>query len=168
MNYYEWYDVLAECDQETMICLSINKYHKKIVDLIIKRITFPTKDKTKLLKKLCQKKHLIHLNKLITIVHFWNFELDWDCGLYGACHGGHRDLAELMIAKGAINWDWGLGGACHGGHRDIVELMITKGAANWNEGLYGACRGGHRDMAELMIAKGATYCTWCHKNASDH
>ncbi len=68
---------------------------------------------------------------------------DWNWGLRGACEGGHMDMVELMIERGATNWNYGLYGACRGGHMDIVELMIERGAANWNCGLYYACYGGH-------------------------
>ena len=41
-------------------------------------------------------------------------------------------------------------GACQGGHMDIVNLMISKGANNWNFGLnYGACAGGHMDISKF-------------------
>ena len=35
-----------------------------------------------------------------------------------------------MIEKGANTWNWGLEGACKGGHRDLVNLMIEKGATD--------------------------------------
>lgn len=50
--------------------------------------------------------------------------------------GGHLEIVNLMIAKGANNWDGDLGAACRGGHLEIVKLMIEKGAQNWNRGLY--------------------------------
>ena len=53
-------------------------------------------------------------------------------GLGGACDGGHRELAELMIEKGATDWNWGLMDACYGGHRDLAEWMIAKGADPYN------------------------------------
>ena len=31
-------------------------------------------------------------------------------------------------------------GACRGGQRQIADLMIAKGASNWNAGLDSACR----------------------------
>ncbi len=77
---------------------------------------------------------------------------EWNWGLEGACKGGHLDIIELMIDKGA---NWGLEGACKGGHLDIIELMIEKGAKDWNWGLEGACEGGHLDIIKLMIKKGA-------------
>ena len=87
----------------------------------------------------------------------------WDWGLSGACRGGHRELAEFMIAKGATSWGWGLEGACIGGHRDMAEFMIEKGATNWNLGLEGAWHGGHRKLAEFMIEKGATKSDVFHR-----
>jgi hypothetical protein len=76
-------------------------------------------------------------------------------GLQEACLAGNRDLAELMIERGAKSVNGGLGSACLGGHRDLVHLMIEKGAYRWNWGLQGACMGGHRDLAELMLDEGA-------------
>jgi len=81
----------------------------------------------------------------------------WNWGLWGACRGGHRDLAELMI-KGENNWNEGLGAACIGGHRDLAELMIQHGANVWNDGLRSACDGGNSDLVELMIQHGAFVC----------
>lgn len=69
---------------------------------------------------------------------------DFNAGLCNACHGGHLQLAELMISMtfgGARFFNWGLRGACEGGHIKLVELMISKGADNLNLGLYSACRG---------------------------
>ncbi len=43
-----------------------------------------------------------------------------------ACKGGHIELVQLMIEKGATDWNWGLLGACRGGHMEIVKLMIEK------------------------------------------
>ncbi len=59
---------------------------------------------------------------------------------------------------GYPDWNDGLYYACEGGHMDIVELMIERGATNWNDGLHNACCGGHIDIAKLMIEKGATEC----------
>jgi hypothetical protein len=79
----------------------------------------------------------------------------WNWALCGACEGGHRELAELMISKGADGFHLGLAAACACGHRELAELMIAKGAKNFNRGLRGACGDGHRELVELMISKGA-------------
>jgi len=83
-------------------------------------------------------------------------ELDWNAGLRGACKGGHQDIVQGMIDKGAKDWIGGFVCACCYGNQDIVELMIEKGANNWNLGLFGACRGGHQEIVQLMITMGAT------------
>ena len=72
-----------------------------------------------------------------------------------AAEGGHKDIVQLMIDKGA-NPDRGLFGAAEGGHKDIVQMMIDKGADDWNEGLAAAAFGGHIDIVQMMINKGAT------------
>jgi len=85
---------------------------------------------------------LILLNQIIEIrgmnhytlfdLHKWYFvhiyQNELNEGLFRACRGGHRDLAELMIKKGATDLNWGLEGACEGGHRELAEWMIEKGA----------------------------------------
>jgi ankyrin repeat protein len=81
-----------------------------------------------------------------------------NAALYGACHGGHLELANLMISKGANKFNWGLTGACRDDHLELANLMISKGANNFNSGLYNACRGGHHVLARLMISHGATLC----------
>jgi len=120
---------------------------------------------------------------------------DWDLGLYYACKGGHIDIIEmmidkgakklnsellkacvgghleivkLMIKKGANDWKWGLLNACYGGNIDIVRLIISNGANDWNNGLKCACQGGHMDIIELIIDKGATYCSHCNKSIEEH
>lgn len=72
-----------------------------------------------------------------------------------ACRKGHRDLAELMINEGADMFDWGLHGACEGGHKKLAELMVTYGAEDFDSGLHCACESGHKDLVKLMIAYGA-------------
>src|SRR5208282_4709850 len=67
----------------------------------------------------------------------------WNSGLYNACHGGHRNIVNLMIEKGANDWNMALYHACCGGHRELVDLMVMNGANDWNMALYHACYGGH-------------------------
>ncbi len=126
-------------------------------------------------------------NNLIICIKQIKIQLNWDCGLYGACEGaheslvklmidkgakdlngglscacegGHESIVKLMIEKGANHWDIGLSGACYHGHESIVKLMIEKGANDWDWGLEGACFGGHESLVKLMIEKGAKYWNW--------
>ncbi len=84
-------------------------------------------------------------------------------GLAGACEGGHKEIIELMIEKGASNFNQGLSHACSGGHIEIVELMISKGANDFARGLKVACNHNHKDIISLMLKKGNntfTFKTW--------
>lgn len=87
--------------------------------------------------------------------------------LRSASDKGHKDVAELLIAKGVdINAknDKGftaLYATAYLGHKDVAELLIAKGAdvnvkGNGNfTPLHAAALHGHKDIAELLIAKGA-------------
>ena len=77
--------------------------------------------------------------------------------LMGACQGGHPDLIEYAISKGADKMNHGLSEACHNGNINIIELLIKNGANNWNYGLDSACMSGNREAIDLMIEKGATH-----------
>ena len=79
--------------------------------------------------------------------------IDFYC--VGAAAGGHKELVQLMLDKGANNYNDGLAFAALGGHMDIVQLMLDKGA-DPNNGLSGAALVGHMDIVQLMLDKGAT------------
>ena len=59
-------------------------------------------------------------------------------------------------------------GAARGGHKDLAEFLISKGANDWNRNLYAACDCGNKELVELMISKGADRCEYCSKNVLDH
>ncbi len=50
-------------------------------------------------------------------------------GLAGACWKGHKEIAELMITKGANDFNRGLCEAYYGDYKEIILFMIIKGAA---------------------------------------
>jgi ankyrin repeat protein len=89
------------------------------------------------------------------LVYCLNNNPQFEKVFYSACSGGHLEIINIMIEKGADEWISGLSGACQGGHLEIVNLMIEKGANGWDEGLCGACQGGQLEMVNLMIEKGA-------------
>jgi hypothetical protein len=82
-------------------------------------------------------------------------EMSLNWGLYHACFDGHKELAELLLLKGASDWNTGLHFACKGGHKDLVELMISKGASdrNWDCSVHAKMDA--RSWPKLMILKGA-------------
>lgn len=95
-------------------------------------------------------------------------EYYWNEGLSGACRGGHRDIVDMMIEKGAYNWDRGMTEACEGGHTEIITLMIENGASWWSWAMIGACRGGNMDILNWMIAKGGDDWNWGMAEACRH
>ena len=44
-------------------------------------------------------------------------------------------------------------GAAKGGHQDLVDFFISKGASDWNLGLRCAAKGGHKDLIDFFKAK---------------
>ena len=77
---------------------------------------------------------------------------DWNLGIYGATQGGHMDLINFFIDKGA-DINWGLETAARGGRRDLVDFFIQKGADNWVGGLYNAANAGHHDLVQFFQKK---------------
>jgi len=50
--------------------------------------------------------------------------------MQGAAQGGHKDLIEWFISKGADDWNWGMERAAQGGHKELVELFKQKIGSN--------------------------------------
>src|SRR3989344_1416031 len=74
---------------------------------------------------------------------------DVNYGMRGAAYGGHKELVDLFVKKGATDWNYGMYGAAYGGHKELVDLFVKKGANDWNLGMYGAAEGGHKDLVEF-------------------
>ena len=106
------------------------------------------------LKKVCQEGDRLSLVRS-------SFNNDWlRGGFISACYGGHREIVELLVQKGANFWGGGFIGACKGGHRELVELMIKKGGLHPHRGLYSACHGGHWELVRFLIQKGREQWLW--------
>jgi hypothetical protein len=87
-----------------------------------------------------------------------NGNTSWTKGLVGACEGGHLQLAQLMVSKGAnYRGPWSFICACRSGNWDLVMYLISLGRDDWELGLYGACFGGHKNLVDFFISKGAIY-----------
>jgi ankyrin repeat protein len=84
-----------------------------------------------------------------------------------AAKNGHKEMAELLIAKGAnVNMRDNYGStalhwAAANNHKTVAEVLVSKGAeinARNNSGaipLHSAAVWGSKDMAEFLVAKGA-------------
>ncbi len=77
---------------------------------------------------------------------------DPNYGLIGAVLGGHLELVQLMLDKGANNYNAGLEGAAWGGHLELVQLMLDKGATDLDPALRLSESYGHTECAELIRA----------------
>ena len=104
-----------------------------------------------LLEQACLRRNMYIVEKIL------KQETVCDTNIYlkYACKGGHLDIVNLLIERGATWWNDGLYYACFGGHLDLAMLMIERGACRWNDGLRGACEGGHSDLVTFMIERGA-------------
>jgi cytohesin len=79
-----------------------------------------------------------------------------------AASNGDKEMAELLIAKGAdVNGGVALHVAARHGYKHVAEFLIAKGAdinAKSKDGdtpIYLAAWKGHKDVVELLIAHGA-------------
>ena len=91
--------------------------------------------------------------------------VDWNEGFHYACYGGHKEICDILIEKGANDWNNGLAFASRGGHKELCLLLIEKGATEFNLALLGASRGGHIEICLLMIEKGGTCFADCFFHA---
>jgi ankyrin repeat protein len=67
-----------------------------------------------------------------------NYKFQYDL-LQGACKGGHMDIVELMIEKGANDWNWGGG-----------DLNMSRWSYGWDGGLIRASESGHYEIIKLL------------------
>lgn len=108
----------------------------------------------------CRSGNITLVNFLIATIRGFHLVM-WNGCLVIACCYGHRDVAKLMIQRGANSWNNAMHSACWGGHGGLVDLLISRGANGWNFGLMGACEGRHKTLVAEMIERGATRCGWC-------
>ena len=78
-------------------------------------------------------------------------KFNWNWGLHGACCGSTHDAVDAGTSSLA-------------GSKELAILMIEKGANDWNRGLRGACLRGKKELALLMIEQGAIRCNRCSWN----
>ena len=88
--------------------------------------------------------------------------------LHFAAHGGHGDIIQVLLSKGASidalekdNWT-PLHIAAQNGHADIVEVLLGRGASVEAATklsctpLHIAAQNGHADIVEVLLGKGAS------------
>lgn len=93
-----------------------------------------------------------YVNKILQHIPFGFYD---DC-FTAACASGNLEMIDFIISCGTdhINfWNNGLIGACRGGHKQISDMMIMKGANNFGNCLYEACIGGNEEIFSFMFNK---------------
>jgi ankyrin repeat protein len=75
--------------------------------------------------------------------------------LISATSGGHRDLVNELIHRGANDYNGALLEAAGEGYADIVTDMVSRGANDYNEALLRAAYSGHQDIVDYIISRGA-------------
>lgn len=101
----------------------------------------------------CEHGHLEIVEMLFGLVYNINdsFNICLNLGLYAASIGGHINIVDMMLARGATNLNDALYLACESDHLNIINLLISKGANN----LIRACRFGNIDIVKIMFSHGA-------------
>ncbi|KAK3090841.1 hypothetical protein FSP39_015089 [Pinctada imbricata] len=105
-------------------------------------------------------------------------ESNHDTALTLACHGGHSELVNLLLSKGADIEHRDKKGftplilAATAGHVDVVEILLDAGAdmeaqseRTKDTPLSLACSGGRYEVVELLLSRGANKE---HRNVSDY
>ena len=77
---------------------------------------------------------------------------NWDSVSYSAAKLNQQDIIfELEKEEERIDWDEVLCGACNGGHFQLVQYSICKGATIMGDALCGACRLNDSTILEYLI-----------------
>lgn len=80
---------------------------------------------------------------------------DYQYTMRQAARGGHMEIVNLMLQRGATNYSETMANAAAEGHIDIVKLMLDKGAKEYNWAMVAATSGNHIDIVRLMLERGA-------------
>lgn len=93
-------------------------------------------------------------------------KINMDLGLAAAVKGGHFDLVEYFVSKGASDFRRGIRAAAENNHKDLVDYCIAKKPYRWYiPAAAGAAYGGHRDLLDYIISrspkKSLTPDEWC-------
>lgn len=93
--------------------------------------------------------------ELIDVLLRDNTCIDMNDGLCGAAQGGHCDLINFFISKGA-KAEAAMHNAGYGGKLDIIKLLRKQCPvlSQLRSGFTGAARAGHRNLVEYFIAEG--------------
>lgn len=81
---------------------------------------------------------------------------NWYEALERAARVGPSPVLDLLIQKGfdcIVKWNHGMKGAARGGHTNLVNFFLAKGANDWQAGAAQAARGGHEMLVNMFRNK---------------
>lgn len=90
-------------------------------------------------------------------IKYNNSNLNWNKGLAGAARGGHADLVEFFLVKGARLFEPAFLAAVRGGNEDLVQFFTKKGAGDPYKGLAAAIEGNHLRLIDFFLAQDLVY-----------
>ena len=73
--------------------------------------------------------------------------------MHDAAKGGHLDIVQYMISKGANNLNNALVGAAMGGQIDLINFLIEQGADNLDSALRWAAAAGKIKAVKIFNRK---------------
>lgn len=103
-----------------------------------------------ILKEACTQRNLKMIDTVFEYAQKKNVHICENIGLVGACAGGHIDVAEMMINKGANCFTAGLRASKS---KEMADLILSTQSPNidWEFALGDACRLDYREMAEMIV-----------------
>jgi hypothetical protein len=93
----------------------------------------------------------VEIQRLQRIKH----ELNADFILSHACLSASFDMIDFAITIGADHWNWGLELGARGGHNDVCDMMINRGANNIHNAFAEACYSGSMILINKFLTLGA-------------
>ena len=82
-----------------------------------------------------------------------------------AAKGGHLDILQSMMDRGATYLEESMAAASEEGRLDIIKFLISKGAQDFNQSLTSASAYGQLDIVKFMIDNGADDFDWALEEA---
>jgi hypothetical protein len=120
--------------------------------LIVKKIKIQDQYLPKAMYYACRGGHRAVVDELLKMNRHRNQIQIVSQGVLGAARGGHFELVQMMLDKGASVDS--LSPAGRGGEMEIIDYLINHlknvSINDWNEVVYGACRGGHLHVIEQV------------------
>ncbi|XP_046341569.2 ankyrin repeat and KH domain-containing protein mask-like isoform X2 [Haliotis rufescens] len=157
----------------TPVMVAAYSGHRDVVELLVSKgadVSLVDKDGDSILHLACLRGHLgtVEFVLSLNVVDINSRGQGSMTPVMRAAMGGHRDVVELLVSKGADvslmdkDGDSILHLACGGGHMETVRFVLSLNVVDINSrGLKSttpmmrAAVGGHRDVVELLVSKGA-------------